>query len=597
MLLERSLKGSLLMPKSSRHYSHLFVFHLLLVTALAILSLDSHTLLSAQSSTEIAYSDDPLTSHYSIYGPTIVIYYDGPATTFTVCRSGATCDGVASPDPSPAQTAGLDYLIEGGADGDSITVTPGNAGCTIVLIDGFRYCGVAIPDTDGDGIRDRVDSCPSQGSIGFDVDPIGCPIQDSDGDTVGDNVDVCPAEGSMDFGVYADGCPIQASDIDGDGISDNLDQCPSLSDQGFGILPSGCPRISLSPIVPTSIPFEITSIPLCCNLTPNTECPLQHGVRLPPQYNIIDNNPLCDGEARIYAPNTPIVAGELFVVRLELDFVDTPLATTPDLPNNLSPFTLHDSENIQAYKYLAAELQGLDLEFFEIQPSITTQLLRLDTENMNYWEWELRPTNEQSVGIRTLVVYMYAPIQLEDGRYGQQEVYRSRFTVEILPKQEQFTAQTPFEPSPSSPVEISASDAFTDGDIVQDPTFQIIYADFDSLTISAYQSFDSKTLRLRTSIGEFVPSDDFDVLEVLDDKISEGMCLHYVRYQTSPPIPRNCIETMTSSLVLNSFDIFWYERPRQQLLDIVVYYQNSFVSVCSATDGMCNVVLPSPSTN
>lgn len=82
---------------------------------------------------------------------------------------------------------------------------------------------VAEPiDTDGDGLLDPVDACPTEPEDmdGFEDDN-GCPDPDNDGDTVLDVDDRCPMEpGPVDN----KGCP--DPDRDGDGIADRLDNCP-----------------------------------------------------------------------------------------------------------------------------------------------------------------------------------------------------------------------------------------------------------------------------------------------------------------------------------------------------------------------------------
>ena len=73
------------------------------------------------------------------------------------------------------------------------------------------------PDTDGDGIPDKDDSCPNTaGQAEFN----GC--ADSDGDGIADPEDKCPdVAGLAKFG----GCP----DTDGDGIEDAKDACPDVA--------------------------------------------------------------------------------------------------------------------------------------------------------------------------------------------------------------------------------------------------------------------------------------------------------------------------------------------------------------------------------
>ena len=81
-------------------------------------------------------------------------------------------------------------------------------------------------DTDGDGIYDKHDKCPTiPGLAEFD----GCP--DTDGDGIQDSEDDCPlAAGPAEY----NGCP----DTDGDGLPDNKDRCPKeAGDKKLG----GCP--------------------------------------------------------------------------------------------------------------------------------------------------------------------------------------------------------------------------------------------------------------------------------------------------------------------------------------------------------------------
>jgi hypothetical protein len=72
-------------------------------------------------------------------------------------------------------------------------------------------------DTDGDGILNIVDLCPTVAAPHM---AFGCP--DSDGDGVGDAVDLCPHEKGASGA--ARGCP----DSDGDGVADNQDLCPNF---------------------------------------------------------------------------------------------------------------------------------------------------------------------------------------------------------------------------------------------------------------------------------------------------------------------------------------------------------------------------------
>jgi OmpA-OmpF porin, OOP family len=97
--------------------------------------------------------------------------------------------------------------------------------------------GTMPGDTDGDGVADEKDRCPStpRGAI---VDQFGCPT-DSDGDGIADGVDRCPNTAS---GARVDhqGCP---ADDDRDGVADGVDQCADTPN-GAIVDARGCPKDS-----------------------------------------------------------------------------------------------------------------------------------------------------------------------------------------------------------------------------------------------------------------------------------------------------------------------------------------------------------------
>ena len=82
-------------------------------------------------------------------------------------------------------------------------------------------------DSDGDGLLDRDDRCPSEpeDADGFE-DTDGCPDLDDDSDGVPDTSDACRREPEDADGFSdADGCP--DPDNDEDGVADGSDGCPS----------------------------------------------------------------------------------------------------------------------------------------------------------------------------------------------------------------------------------------------------------------------------------------------------------------------------------------------------------------------------------
>lgn len=100
-------------------------------------------------------------------------------------------------------------------------------------IPGFaKYGGCPIPDSDGDGVNDEQDSCPHVAGLSRYH---GCPIPDTDGDGINDEQDSCPKVPGL---AKYHGCPIP--DSDGDGINDEEDKCP----HEVGTIENhGCPEI------------------------------------------------------------------------------------------------------------------------------------------------------------------------------------------------------------------------------------------------------------------------------------------------------------------------------------------------------------------
>ena len=126
---------------------------------------------------------------------------------------------IIPPPPPPKDTDG-DGIID---DNDKCPTVPGIA----------KYDGCPIPDTDKDGINDEEDKCPNVPGLPRYQ---GCPIPDTDGDGFNDEVDKCPAvPGVAEY----QGCPVP--DRDKDGIPDPKDKCPDVPGVASH---DGCPEIT-----------------------------------------------------------------------------------------------------------------------------------------------------------------------------------------------------------------------------------------------------------------------------------------------------------------------------------------------------------------
>lgn len=133
---------------------------------------------------------------------------------------------VVPPPPAPVK----EVVEEKDTDGDGIVDSKDKCPTVKGLA---KYNGCPIPDSDKDGINDEEDACPT---VAGTAKYKGCPIPDTDKDGVNDEEDKCPNV----FG-YAryQGCPIP--DTDGDGVNDEEDKCPHTKGTKAN---NGCPELT-----------------------------------------------------------------------------------------------------------------------------------------------------------------------------------------------------------------------------------------------------------------------------------------------------------------------------------------------------------------
>jgi OOP family OmpA-OmpF porin len=138
-------------------------------------------------------------------------------------------DGIADSKDACPTVAGLEEFM-GCPDTDKDGIEDSKDGCPNVFGPAETN---GCPDSDGDTVLDKDDKCPDTAGL---VALMGCP--DADGDGVADADDKCPNEAGP---VSRQGCPVK--DRDNDGVEDDMDKCPDVA--GIAEL-QGCPR----PIMP-----------------------------------------------------------------------------------------------------------------------------------------------------------------------------------------------------------------------------------------------------------------------------------------------------------------------------------------------------------
>lgn len=127
-----------------------------------------------------------------------------------------------APPPPPAPPADT--------DGDGITDDVDACPTVFGLA---KYNGCPIPDTDKDGINDEQDKCPTVAGV---AKYNGCPVPDTDNDGINDDNDKCPTVAGV---ARYEGCPVP--DTDGDGVNDEEDKCPTVAGTKAN---NGCPEVS-----------------------------------------------------------------------------------------------------------------------------------------------------------------------------------------------------------------------------------------------------------------------------------------------------------------------------------------------------------------
>ena len=159
-------------------------------------------------------------------------YYVGPATAFYL--DAGYINGIESTlaaktirDNFWKATVGIEFDFGKTKDSDLDGVSDKKDKCQDtpagVAVD-TKGCPV---DTDGDGVADYIDDCPTVAGI---ASLKGCPDTDKDG--IADKNDACPDEAGLP---NLKGCP----DTDGDGIADKDDKCANTP-KGYKVDATGC---------------------------------------------------------------------------------------------------------------------------------------------------------------------------------------------------------------------------------------------------------------------------------------------------------------------------------------------------------------------
>lgn len=131
-------------------------------------------------------------------------------------------------DENPLETRVMGRLTQGDFAfnlGTGVGLVSGVGIPSFRVLGGASYEPASL-DSDGDGVRDKDDSCPTDAEdLDGYLDGDGCPEADNDADGIPDGSDKCPDEAEdIDTFEDEDGCPDR--DNDNDGVQDGYDSCP-----------------------------------------------------------------------------------------------------------------------------------------------------------------------------------------------------------------------------------------------------------------------------------------------------------------------------------------------------------------------------------
>lgn len=281
----------------------------------------------------------------------------------------------------------------------------------------------------------------------------------------------------------------------------------------------------------------------------------------------VTNEELGSGMVRMFAPEN-IQVDEVVRIRLELSTLEGSGGTSTAAPD----IVFETAQ--QLYRYMGAELHGFDIDNFDIMPSPSRYIIHVDPAGENYWEWWLRPKGPEAVKANTLFVTLYLPEQQIDGAMIETELFSQPFTITVD------APQQPLAPV-ATPLQLSTTP-------VASPSLRVIPGGSDFFSIIVLNTLDVTGLEISTSDEEPIYlTEAFDVFELAGTTADESMCLHFVRYQTQPPLPLVCEGRDNYRREVNNGDIFWYSFNTNRLRDTIIRTPTESLGVCPAeqTDG------------
>lgn len=274
---------------------------------------------------------------------------------------------------------------------------------------------------------------------------------------------------------------------------------------------------------------------------------------------------LGSGQRRLYAPET-VFMDDIVRVRFEIEMDG--LAPTPE-PTPEVP--LRDAAALTVYRFMGAELTGLDLNRFDVFPDPSGYVLQIREDGLNYWEWMLRPRKPEALGQNFLAVRLYLPEFQADGAVIRTELDTIAFDVEVVAEEPE--ARSEYALDSLEPAEKEGMSVF--------------YHDQNLLSITFTDETDISDMTIGTEMTEFPVLMDFPIFGQTDNQIPANTCVYYERAGEEPVLPRACRSGTAYNYPLVAGEIFWYDANGRQLRSIIIR-KNEKIYICPAENERCD---------
>lgn len=276
---------------------------------------------------------------------------------------------------------------------------------------------------------------------------------------------------------------------------------------------------------------------------------------------------LGSGQRRLFAPEE-IYVEDIIRVRFEIEVDDregdaTP-APTPDIP-------LRNEAALTVYKFMGAELTGMDLSRFEVFPDPSAYVLQIREDGVNYWEWRLRPKKPEALGRNFLAVRLYLPEFQDDGTVIRTELEVIEFDVNVVPQE----------------LEVQSEYALDSMEPEEKEGMSVLFSDQNIFSVTFTNPTDVGDMTIATEVIEIPVLLDFPIFEATDKQAPANSCIYYENQDEEPTLPRACRTGTAFNYELLPGDIFWYDSKGRQLRDVIIR-KNEQVYICPAGSDRCD---------